>query len=83
MGFSPRWLDYCEERIKEEEQKMKENTLATPDSEKELESSKESLDLHEDAHIQLSKGRFLLVLIGLVLAIFLVSFNSPFPLKPK
>lgn len=54
---------------------MKEKTLATPDSEKDPQSSNESLDLQEDAHIQLSKGRFLLVLTGLVLAIFLVSIS--------
>ncbi|XP_014553133.1 hypothetical protein COCVIDRAFT_108412 [Bipolaris victoriae FI3] len=54
---------------------MKEKTLATPDSEKDPQSSNESLDLQEDAYIQLSKGRFLLVLTGLVLAIFLASLD--------
>jgi hypothetical protein len=55
---------------------MKEGVVTPPDSEKDLHPTEGSLDTKEDveeAHIQLSKSKFLLVLIGLVLAIFLVS----------
>jgi hypothetical protein len=50
------------------------------DEEKDLHSTQGSVSTKEEedelAHIQLTKGRFLLVLTGLVLAIFLVSKTS-------
>jgi hypothetical protein len=56
---------------------MKEGVVTPPDSEKDLQNVEGSLNTEdekvEEAHIQLSKGRFVLVLVGLVLAIFLVS----------
>ena len=61
---------------------MKEDVLRRPDEEKDLHSTEGSLNTgslntgeekEELAHIQLTKGRFVLVLVGLVLAIFLVS----------
>ena len=57
---------------------MKDGITTPVDSEKDLQSSEPSVDLQEDAHIQLSKARFILVLVGLVLAIFLVSYISAF-----
>jgi hypothetical protein len=45
----------------------------TVDSEKDLNPSEHQLDVQEhDAQIKLTKTRFVLVLVGLVLAIFLV-----------
>ena len=45
----------------------------TVDSEKDLNPSEQQLDVQEhDAQIKLTKSRFVLVLVGLVLAIFLV-----------
>lgn len=61
---------------------MKEDFLRRPDEAKDLHSTEGSLNTgslntgeekEELAHIQLTKGRFVLVLVGLVLAIFLVS----------
>ena len=60
---------------------MKEDVLRHPDEEKDLHSTEGSLNTgslntgeekEELAHIQLTRGRFILVLVGLVLAIFLV-----------
>jgi hypothetical protein len=59
---------------------MKEDVFTRPDEEKDLHSTQGSVGTKEEgdesAHIQLTKGRFLLVLIGLILAIFLVSKTS-------
>jgi hypothetical protein len=59
---------------------MKEGVFTRPDEEKDLHSTQGSVDTKEEedelAHIQLTKGRFLLVLTGMVLAIFLVSKMS-------
>jgi hypothetical protein len=58
---------------------MKEDVFTRPDEEKDLLSTQGSVGTKEGdelAHIQLTKGRFLLVLTGLVLAIFLVSKTS-------
>ncbi|KAI4937496.1 uncharacterized protein J4E92_002227 [Alternaria infectoria] len=63
---------------------MKEDVLRRPDEEKDLHSTEGSLNTgslntgeekEELAHIQLTKGRFVLVLVGLVLAIFLASLD--------
>ncbi|CAN9316387.1 unnamed protein product [Alternaria alternata] len=58
---------------------MKEGVVTPPDSEKDLQNVEGSLNTEEEkaeeAHIQLSKGRFILVLVGLVLAIFLASLD--------
>jgi hypothetical protein len=59
---------------------MNEGVVTPSDSEKDLHPVEGSLDTKEDveeAHIQLSSGRFVLVLVGLVLAIFLVSKPNP------
>ncbi|KNG52495.1 major facilitator superfamily transporter [Stemphylium lycopersici] len=58
---------------------MKDGTSTPVDSEKDLQSSEPSVDLQEDAHIQLSKARFILVLVGLVLAIFLTIISTAIP----
>jgi hypothetical protein len=64
---------------------MKEGVITPPDAENDLNHTEGSLDTEEEkeelAHIQLPRGRFILVLVGLVLAIFLV--NNSLPLYTK
>jgi MFS transporter, DHA2 family, glioxin efflux transporter len=56
-----------------EETRINEDGINTPDSESALNATHQQVDMHDQgAQIQLPKSRFILVLVGLVLAIFLV-----------